>query len=120
MNSPERPARLTGAAREKLAKELREQYVDGASIRAIAKEYELSYGLVRWLLLEAGATLRPGGRTPRHRDVSTEQLVSLYKAGKSLHAIGIEVDMNHSAVRERLLRAGVRLRTKRGRRTSRP
>ena len=52
---------LTGDSRRQLASRLRWSYERGATIRALAAESGRSYGSVRRLLTEAGATMRPRG-----------------------------------------------------------
>ncbi|GAA3502726.1 hypothetical protein GCM10019016_098350 [Streptomyces prasinosporus] len=57
---------ITGAAREELAREMRKQYENGQSIRAIAEAHGRSYGFVHRVLTEADAPLRSrGGDRPR-------------------------------------------------------
>ncbi|MFD8774548.1 helix-turn-helix domain-containing protein [Streptomyces sp. NPDC059916] len=58
------PPRLRGDEREAMRKTLAKKYDAGASIRALAAEHGLSYGLTRGLLLEQRVTLRSrrGGR----------------------------------------------------------
>ncbi|MGW6405095.1 helix-turn-helix domain-containing protein [Streptomyces sp. NPDC055134] len=53
--------RITGAARDKLAAELKTAYESGASIRSIADSTGRSYGFVHRILTEAGVTLRQRG-----------------------------------------------------------
>ncbi|MFB8000388.1 helix-turn-helix domain-containing protein [Streptomyces sp. NPDC056002] len=53
--------RITGAARDQLAAELRTAYEGGASIRSIAESTRRSYGFVHRILTEAGVTLRQRG-----------------------------------------------------------
>lgn len=53
------------AVRADLAGNLRAVYEAGASIRTLATTHGLSFGTVRGLLLEAGATLRGRGG-PNH------------------------------------------------------
>jgi hypothetical protein len=50
--------RLRGEEREEMRKTLAKKYDAGASIRELATEHSLSYGLTRHLLVEAGVTLR--------------------------------------------------------------
>lgn len=57
--------RITGAARETLAAQLKTAYDGGASIRTLANNTGRSYGFVHRILTETGATLRGrGGATP--------------------------------------------------------
>ncbi|MFE2276531.1 helix-turn-helix domain-containing protein [Streptomyces sp. NPDC059454] len=58
---------ITGAAREELAREMREQYENGRSIRAIAEAHGRSYGFVHRVLTEADAPLRSRGGNHSHR-----------------------------------------------------
>ncbi|MGW6416345.1 helix-turn-helix domain-containing protein [Streptomyces sp. NPDC055055] len=53
--------RLKGDDRTAKARALAEEYVAGASIRALADSADLSYGTARKLLLEAKVTLRGRG-----------------------------------------------------------
>ena len=50
-------ARITGAARDKLAADLRKKYEKGQSIRALAEGTGRSYGFVHRLLLDAEVPL---------------------------------------------------------------
>lgn len=61
-------ARLSGPARDEMQTELRDRYLRGASIRALAEATGRSYGLVRTLLAESGVQLRGRGG-PNHRRV---------------------------------------------------
>ncbi|MGW3044004.1 helix-turn-helix domain-containing protein [Kitasatospora sp. NPDC001159] len=55
-----------GAERESLARDMRQMYDAGASVREIAEKYERSYGSVHRLLSMASVTFRPrGGPAPR-------------------------------------------------------
>ncbi|WP_225846952.1 helix-turn-helix domain-containing protein [Streptomyces sp. HPF1205] len=55
-----RRPRRRGEERELLRHQLKEGYARPASIRALAAEHDLSFGLTRVLLLEAGVELRTG------------------------------------------------------------
>lgn len=57
--------RITGAARDKLAAELKKKYEKGASIRALAESTGRSYGFVHRVLSESGVTLRGRGGATR-------------------------------------------------------
>ena len=58
-------ARVTGAARTKLAAKLARQYAKGASIRELAEAHGRSYGSVHRMLSESGVTLRGRGGAAR-------------------------------------------------------
>ncbi|MFF9489633.1 helix-turn-helix domain-containing protein [Streptomyces sp. NPDC014676] len=59
---------ITGTARAELAREMKEQYENGLSIRAIAEAHGRSYGFVHRVLTEADASLRSrGGNRSRRR-----------------------------------------------------
>jgi hypothetical protein len=58
-------ARITGAAREKLASDLRKKYEKGASLRGLAQQTGRSYGFVHRILSDAGVTLRARGGNTR-------------------------------------------------------
>ncbi|MFE2737920.1 helix-turn-helix domain-containing protein [Streptomyces sp. NPDC059349] len=59
--------RITGAARDKLAAELKAAYESGASIRSIAESTGRSYGFVHRILTEADVTLRGRGGATRSK-----------------------------------------------------
>lgn len=61
-------SRITGAAREKLAVELRKKYDNGHSIRRLADAYGRSYGFVHRILSETGVTLRGRGGATRGKN----------------------------------------------------
>ncbi|MFF5407257.1 helix-turn-helix domain-containing protein [Streptomyces misionensis] len=59
---------ITGAAREELAQEMKKQYEQGMSIRAIAEAHGRSYGFVHRVLTETDVSLRSrGGERPQRR-----------------------------------------------------
>lgn len=60
-------ARITGATRDKLAEDLKEQYREGKSIRALAAESGRSYGFIHRILSESGVTLRGRGGPTRRK-----------------------------------------------------
>jgi hypothetical protein len=57
----ERYQRVSGAARTKLAVELKRQYQCGRSIRELAREYDRSYNFIHGMLTEGGVPLRGRG-----------------------------------------------------------
>ncbi|MFF8534428.1 helix-turn-helix domain-containing protein [Streptomyces sp. SAS_267] len=59
--------RVTGAARDKLAVDLKKAYESGASIRTLAEGTGRSYGFVHRILTDAGVTLRGRGGAARSR-----------------------------------------------------
>lgn len=61
-------SRVTGAARDKLAADLKKKYDSGASIRALAEETGRSYGFVHRMLSESGVTLRGRGGATRRQE----------------------------------------------------
>ncbi|GAB1332565.1 helix-turn-helix domain-containing protein [Streptomyces sennicomposti] len=64
----EKGKQITGTARAELAREMRKQYEQGMSIRAIAEEHGRSYGFVHRVLTETEVPLRArgGSHTPQH------------------------------------------------------
>src|SRR5262249_25710026 len=60
-------ARITGAARDKLATELEKKYDQGARIRALAEAPGRADGFVHRILTEAGASLRGRGGATRRK-----------------------------------------------------
>ncbi|MFD7778827.1 helix-turn-helix domain-containing protein [Streptomyces sp. NPDC059753] len=63
-------SRITGAARDQLAAELKAAYEGGASIRSIADSTGRSYGFVHHILTEAGVILRRRGGDTRSKPSS--------------------------------------------------
>jgi hypothetical protein len=59
--------RITGDERGSLSDQLRREYEQGRSIRAIAAETGRSYGFVHRVLLESGTTLRGRGGATRKK-----------------------------------------------------
>ncbi len=64
-------SRVTGAAREKLAADLKKKYDSGASIRALAEETGRSYGFVHRMLSESGVVLRGRGGATRGKKAAS-------------------------------------------------
>jgi hypothetical protein len=64
----QRRPRLRGEDRDRVRAELAKGYAARASIRDLAAEHDLSFGLTRKLLLEAEVELRVGGRRPKAAD----------------------------------------------------
>ncbi|MFE2739080.1 helix-turn-helix domain-containing protein [Streptomyces sp. NPDC056723] len=62
--------RITGAARDQVAADLKAAYEGGASIRSIAESTKRSYGFVHRILTEAGVTLRGRGGAMRSKPSS--------------------------------------------------
>jgi hypothetical protein len=59
--------RVTGADREKLAKDLKKRYESGKSIRELAADTSRSYGFVHRILSDAGVELRGRGGATRRK-----------------------------------------------------
>ena len=59
--------RITGDERVTLSDDLRRQYEQGRSIRAIAADTGRSYGFVHRVLMESGVTLRSRGGATRRK-----------------------------------------------------
>jgi hypothetical protein len=64
-------SRVTGAARDKLAADLKKKYDSGASIRALAEETGRSYGFVHRMLSESGVVLRGRGGATRGKKAAS-------------------------------------------------
>ncbi len=60
---------ITGAAREELARTMREQYERGMSIRSIAETHGRSYGFVHRVLTETDTPLRARGGNHLHKQL---------------------------------------------------
>jgi hypothetical protein len=60
-------ARITGAERESVSAGVRERYLAGASIRALAEDLGRSYGFVHRILVDAGVPLRGRGGAVRRK-----------------------------------------------------
>lgn len=56
---------IRGNRRAKLAADLKREYENGVSIRALAARTGRSHGFVHQILIESGVRLRPRGRAPR-------------------------------------------------------
>lgn len=67
MGGKARATRVTGEAREQLAREVSRRYQQGASIRELSELTGRSYGFVHRLLVEAGVELRGRGGATRNR-----------------------------------------------------
>jgi transposase-like protein len=65
-------ARITGPARDKLAKQARTAYKKGQSIRDIAESMGRSYGFVHGLLAESDVALRGRGGAQRTKTKRTK------------------------------------------------
>ncbi len=65
MAKPGKSARISGESRAQLAADLKAQYEQGASIRALAETTGRSYGFVHQMLQEAHVPLRRRGRARR-------------------------------------------------------
>jgi hypothetical protein len=62
-----RAKRVTGEAREQLARQIVARYEAGASIRELAAEQGRSYGFVHTVLRQSGAQMRGRGGATRSR-----------------------------------------------------
>jgi predicted transcriptional regulator len=65
-------ARIAGTQRVTLAKQLKQQYETGRSIRELADAHGRSYGFVHRLLSEAGVTLRGRGGATRTKSATAK------------------------------------------------
>lgn len=65
MTTATKGTRITGDARDKLARQLKAKYERGATIRGLAESIGRSYGFVRNVLEESGVTLRGRGGATR-------------------------------------------------------
>jgi len=63
-------ARITGAARNKLAADVVKQYEKGRSIRELAEKHQRSYGFIHRLLAENDVSLRGRGGATRGKKKS--------------------------------------------------
>lgn len=57
----EKSARITGKSRDTAAATFKRKYLNGASIRSIAKAAGRSYGFVHRVLIESGVSMRERG-----------------------------------------------------------
>lgn len=64
-------SRITGDARDKIAKDLAKKYEKGANIRDLAESIGRSYGFVHRVLSESGMTLRARGGATRAKKTQT-------------------------------------------------
>lgn len=83
-------SRVTGAARDKLAADLKKKYDSGASIRALAEETGRSYGFVHRMLSESGVTLRGRGGATRGKKTARPDIGAARPATGTLggHPVG--------------------------------
>jgi hypothetical protein len=65
MDEIKKGTRITGDDRDRLATEIRAEYSDGASIRALSEATGRSYGFIHRLLTESGVDLRGRGGATR-------------------------------------------------------
>lgn len=69
MTTISKGTRITGQPRDELAADLRREYENGASIRALAEQTGRSYGFVHRVLTESEVALRGrGGATRGKKD----------------------------------------------------
>jgi helix-turn-helix protein len=62
--------RITGPARDEIAAQLRKDYENGTTLRALAASSGRSYGFVHRVLTQSGVTLRPRGGSVRRASAS--------------------------------------------------
>jgi hypothetical protein len=75
--------RITGSDRLKLGKDLKKQYLAGASIRDLAAATSRSYGFVHRVLTDQGVTLRDRGGATRPRANSAARTAKRAAAAKA-------------------------------------
>jgi hypothetical protein len=105
------PSRLTGEERAEVAQQMAALYTAGASLAALVALTGRSYCVVRNLVMEGGAVMRPariGPHVQQSPHVPEAVLTWLYQyKGMTLEAIADFVGMSPSGVSRRLERAGV-------------
>ena len=98
-------------------------YNSGQSLAQIAKRYYTSRQTVRKYLEAAGVTMRsrggtnnPTGYAPRQRRIAehADEVLAMYKSGKSASAIAQRFGFEATAVRRLLKRHGVTMRPRGG------
>lgn len=106
--------RITGPRREALAKDCRRRYEEPLSIREVAALVGVSECLTATLIVEAGGTLRPRGRSappnPLPPDELAARLARRYKDGESVAKLATADVGSASYVTALLLKAGVTMR----------
>lgn len=66
-DKPAKGTRVSGPARDALAREVTQKYTNGASIRDLVAETGRSYGFIHRLLVESDVPLRGRGGAPKSR-----------------------------------------------------
>jgi DNA-binding CsgD family transcriptional regulator len=87
--------------------ELARRYRAGATVRELAREYEVHRQTVTGHLHSQGVEIRQRGLRADHID----QAVTLYKRGASLECIGQRLGASAGTVRKELMIRGVPMRT---------
>jgi hypothetical protein len=96
---------------------LKRLYESGLSLNQIAQKLGIGAMSVRKYLLAAGVpirsraegqALRPHGRT----EITVNEVVALYNAGMSEKAIEKKIGLSRPAIRNRLLKAGIKPRNR--------
>ena len=85
------------------------EYLDGASIRTVAKKHQMSYAGVRNILRKKGISVR--GSFKNIEGVTDQMLVDAYESGESLSAIGRRIGSCQGTVGRKLRRLGIAIRS---------
>jgi len=100
---PNRQRRLTAAE----AAEIREAYLNGASLKAISRQNTINRTAIRTVLERAGIHIRE----QRHiQPAEINQAIRLYHQGWSLGRIGDRLVFDAETIRQQLKRQGVAMR----------
>ena len=86
------------------------KYADGASIRALAREYGCPATTIYKNLLRAGAALRPPLRPVIWTPERIESVIAAYRSGEPQKEIAARLGISEAYVRAQLRQAGVQIR----------
>jgi hypothetical protein len=81
-------------------------YKSGATLRDLAKEFQIHRTTAAEVLERAGIARRGNGPS----DSEVREAIRLYGEGKSTAVIGVSLGFSADTIRQHLLRAGVRIR----------
>jgi DNA-binding CsgD family transcriptional regulator len=86
--------------------QLKQAYESGATLRDLARGFQINRGTAAELLEREGLTRR--GKGPSESDV--QEAITLYEAGLSTAKIGQSLGFSADTIRNRLVAKGVRIR----------
>lgn len=107
--------RLTAEQRAAFTTEASRRYLNGDSIRTIAKALGAGYGTVHTHLVQAGIQLRPHAYhhsqlTTAEQHIRRVSMRNRYQDGESVHDLALAFALSDHTVRRHLIAAGTRMR----------